>query len=476
MGRYPDHVIEKIKREIDLPALFRAKGAELKPTHNGGFECLCLFHQENTASLKLNRVDGIWVAHCFGCDWSGDGIKFFMDTEGVSFVHAIELLSNGHGHQFMMSDRVVKKSTVPRLPSPVELTAQDHEALTQVLGYYHERLKLTVSALEYLKSRKIGSEEAINHHYMGFSDRTLGLRLPESNRKAGAEIRERLKRLGIYRDNGREHFRGCLVFPIRDENGIITEIYGRAIGKLRAGTPKHLYLPGPHQGIWNPKALHGEELILTECIIDALSFWDHGFRNVISLYGVSGLTNELFQAIVHSPVKVIRLAYDHDEPGNKNAQHHAESFLKEGKDCFRIVFPRGMDANEYIQKVDNPSESLRHLINSAVWLGKGTSVSTTASPDQSTLTAEERPLPAGREKVPPAEPTQAPPGASPRREPSGVGSVDAKVSWDKVEIDFEDRHYRIFGLHKNMSFGVLRVNMRLMVDDLYYDDEINLYK
>ncbi|RQV93558.1 MAG: hypothetical protein EH224_12295, partial [Calditrichaeota bacterium] len=66
MRRYPDHVIEKIKREIDLPALFRAKGAVLKSTHNGGFECLCLFHQENTASMKLNVVNGIWMAHCFG--------------------------------------------------------------------------------------------------------------------------------------------------------------------------------------------------------------------------------------------------------------------------------------------------------------------------------------------------------------------------------------------------------------------------
>ena len=41
---------------------------------------------------------------------------------------------------------------------------------------------------------------------------------------------------------------------------------------LRPGTPMHLYLPGPHRGVWNEVALEAsKEIILCESLIDALA-------------------------------------------------------------------------------------------------------------------------------------------------------------------------------------------------------------
>jgi len=41
-----------------------------------------------------------------------------------------------------------------------------------------------------------------------------------------------------------------------NESGAVTEVYGRKITpNLREGTPLHLYLPGPHRGVWNAAAL-----------------------------------------------------------------------------------------------------------------------------------------------------------------------------------------------------------------------------
>jgi DNA primase len=82
----------------------------------------------------------------------------------------------------------------------------------------------------------------------------LGYRLPEKNRKAGAELRGKLQDIGILRESGHEHFNGPLVVPIMDENGIINEVYGRKIqgNKLRKGTAQHLYLPG-HTKAWPSK-------------------------------------------------------------------------------------------------------------------------------------------------------------------------------------------------------------------------------
>ena len=51
----------------------------------------------------------------------------------------------------------------------------------------------------------------IDRFKLGFANRTLGLRLPMRNRDAGAEIRERLIKLGVYRQSGHEHFNGSLV-------------------------------------------------------------------------------------------------------------------------------------------------------------------------------------------------------------------------------------------------------------------------
>jgi DNA primase len=100
------------------------------------------------------------------------------------------------------------------------------------------------------------SIEMIEHFKLGFCDRTLGYRLPKKNRKEGDELRSALQEAGILRESGHEHFRGSLVVPIFDESGRVVEVYGRKINdNLRRGTAYHLYLPGPHRGVWNMEAL-----------------------------------------------------------------------------------------------------------------------------------------------------------------------------------------------------------------------------
>ena len=42
-----------------------------------------------------------------------------------------------------------------------------------------------------------------------------------------------------------------------------------------------------------------------------------------------------------------------------------------GIECYRVQFPKGMDANEYALKVTPAAKSLGVLLNKAAWLGKG---------------------------------------------------------------------------------------------------------
>ena len=134
-------------------------------------------------------------------------------------------------------------------------------------------MKQSPEALAYLESRGLRSAEMIDRFQLGFSNRTLGYRIPEKNRQAGEEVRTRLQKLGLLRESGHEHFRGSLVVPVFDESGDVAEIYGRKITpNLRKGTPLHLYLPGPHRGVFNVEALAAsKEVILCEALIDALT-------------------------------------------------------------------------------------------------------------------------------------------------------------------------------------------------------------
>jgi DNA primase len=220
-------------------------------------------------------------------------------------------------------ERVVSKGTTEavKLETPFEVNADDQRVLRQVVDYYHEALKQSPEAMKYLQERGLTHPEMIAHFKLGFANRTLGYRLPEKNRKSGAEIRGRLQTLGILRESGHEHFNGSVVFPVIDLNGNITEMYGRKItAGLREGTPLHLYLPGPHQGVWNELALQvSKEIILCESIIDALTFWCAGFRNVTASYGVGGFTDDHRAAFRKHGVERVWIAYDRDEAGEKAA-------------------------------------------------------------------------------------------------------------------------------------------------------------
>src|SRR5436190_498053 len=172
-------------------------------------------------------------------------IDWGMKVNGVSFRHAFGMLKTDPALAAGAGD-VVKHSRVPKLPPPVELSTGEQQLVNQVVDFYHTALLQSAEALAYLDKRGIGDRELIERFKLGFANRTLGLRLPQKTRVDGEEIRTRLQKVGLLRESGHEHFNGSLIVPVFDEAGNVTEAYGRKITeKLRAGTPLHLYLPGP---------------------------------------------------------------------------------------------------------------------------------------------------------------------------------------------------------------------------------------
>lgn len=220
----------------------------------------------------VTAAKNLW--HCFGCQIGGGPIDWVIKSRGVSFRHAVELLKDDPSLAAGQAGEV-KRTTVRALPAPVAFDADDRALLNQTIDYYHQRLLATTEAVAYLKARGLAHPELIATFKLGVADRTLGLRLPEKTRKAGADIRARLQKVGLIRESGHEHFNGSLVIPVFDKAGNVVEVYGRKLlDNLRAGTPKHQYLPGPHAGVFNRAALSASrEIILAESLIDALTFW-----------------------------------------------------------------------------------------------------------------------------------------------------------------------------------------------------------
>ena len=221
-----------------------------------------------------------------------------------------------------------------------------------MIDFYHATLKTSPEALAYLDKRGLGSMELIERFRLGYANRTLAYRLAPKQYKAGAELRTALQRVGILRDSGHEHFNGSIVVPLfgavdpSAAHGTARPVVGayarKLLDNLRAGTPKHLYLPGPHRGVFNREGIEGQtEIILCEALIDALTFWSAGYRNVTSCYGVHGMTDELMAALKSSGARRVLVAFDRDEAGDKAAETLAKRLMAEGLECFRLLFPKG---------------------------------------------------------------------------------------------------------------------------------------
>jgi DNA primase len=523
MARIPESELERLKAEVSVERLVEASGIALTRTGKD-LSGKCPFHEDSEASLIVTPEKNLF--HCFGCGTGGGPIDWVMKRQGLSFRHAVELLKSDHALVCGASEPV-KESRVRVLPPPVAFDADDQEVLNQTVAYYFETLKASPEALDYLKARGIDHPEAIEKFKLGYANRTLGYSLPARTWKAGGEIRGKLQKVGIYRESGHEHFTGSLVVPVMDEAGNVQEVYGRKIlDNLRKGTPMHLYLPGPHKGVWNVDAMRdSKEIILCEALIDALTFWCAGYRNVTAAYGVEGFTQGHLDAFERYGTERVLIAYDRDDAGDRAAVKLAEKLTGRGISCYRIQFPKGMDANEYALKVAPAAKSLGLAIRSAAWMGNGKAPerAVVAAPGEKTAAKEKsvceretsKPAPkadskslpslAARPPKPAPGPEHSPSAPTPERLPSHrpdaptpvdlpetlsedmplPASVKPPAPGDELSheiqgqdlfLDLEGRRYRVRGWQRPLSPEILKVNLMVSKGERFHVDTLDLYQ
>jgi DNA primase len=502
MARIPESEIERLKASVSLLRLVEAGGYTVKAQGKDRVLC-CPFHEgDSTPSCVVTPDKNVW--HCFGCGAGGTVIDWVMRTRAVSFRHAVELLQQDSPALAAPASRAVR-SVAPAFAPDADAAA----LLRQVIDEYHATLKASPEAQAYLARRGLIHPELIDTFRLGYANRTLGYRLPIKQVKAGATIRAALQQVGILRASGHEHFNGSLVIPVVDAAGDVAEVYGRKIGaNLRPGTPLHLYLPGPHRGVFNEAGLIGqEEAILCEALLDALTFWCAGYRNVTSAYGVEGFTDEIVDAFRRHGIRRVLIAYDADAPGNRAADRVAATLMAAGFECYRCRFPKGMDANQYALEVQPAAKALGLVIRQAEWLGQGAPPARVvgqperveeAAPMLSPLAAEavaaiealdgvdalcddEAELAADAadgidEAAAPALLSAHLPEPPAYRVPPSEPPLAVEIDAHELRLTLGDRQYAVRGIDKNLSYEQLKVWIRARRGEFVHIDTVELYQ
>ena len=326
----------RIKDQVDFLGLLTGWGFTVKQNGRGSM-INCPFHPDKKPSCSVNADKKRF--HCFGCGQKGDVIDFVRLYKQTDFKGALALLKKTGS---LSADTPARK--VYRRKEPVATAAADPPedprptvTLDVAADYYHKRLYATRRATAYLQERGITDSRLHSQFRIGYCDGTMV-------EKTSARQLADLKALGLVKKSGREHFSGCLVFPILDHAGKVVHMYGRSISKT--SKVPHLYLPGSHKSVWGRKASRVyDEIILAECILDALSLVQAGVKNVQALYGTNGFTETHMAILKADRVKTIILALDNDPAGRKAAEKLSALLIVAGISVKQIL-PDGKDWNE----------------------------------------------------------------------------------------------------------------------------------
>ena len=327
--------INSIKQNVDLVPFMQSCGLKLKQV-GSNYQGFCPFHDDsNSPSLTVNPDENLW--NCFGCDAGGDNIRFAQLMGKVSFNKAVKQLQDYAGNTPVKPRKIKESSTSTDLAvkeKKVEgLTVKAKKLLARVVNYYQHTFSEDQRGLAYLKDRGLTDHQALKDFGVGFVSGSLKDILPDEE-----EVTKILKDLGILNKKGNEVFYNSVVFPLYDQDGGVVNLYGRNIKE--ENQVSHLYLAGSRNGIINRQAVkRSSTIILTESIIDALTLYDQGFKNVIPAYGVNGLTGDHLSLVKQSKVKEVYIVFDSDKAGKDGADKVADQIHRLGITTHTVTLP-----------------------------------------------------------------------------------------------------------------------------------------
>jgi DNA primase len=373
MPRYTDDSRERVRDAVDFVELVGAR-TELRPAGPRRMTGLCPFHDERTPSFGIDPVEKLY--HCFGCGVGGDVFKFAMETEGLDFAGALEVLAERAGIELEREAEdprdAERRGRRERLLALLERTAAYY---VRVLWESDE----AAPARAYLAERGL-EQEVLREFRIGFSPRSWD-RVVVASRRAGYSEDELLAAgLGSRRREGPglvDRFRGRIMFPLADVKGHVLGFGARALSA--DDRPKYLNTSESdlfHKGslvygadLARAAAARAGRLVLVEGYTDVIALRQAGIPETVCSMGTA-LTERQLDALKRLTPKVL-LCQDPDAAG--------QEAVAKGKDAIRVFneghrlrgfdlrvvrLPAGRDPADVVQ--EQGAAAMRALLETSV--------------------------------------------------------------------------------------------------------------
>ncbi|WP_430469445.1 DNA primase [Thalassospira lucentensis] len=367
---FPQSFLDDLRARVDLADVV---GSSVKLIKRGReYSGLCPFHSEKSPSFTVNDQKGFY--HCFGCGAHGDVISFVMNTRGLTFVEAVEVLANQVGMD------------VPKPSREAQEREQKAKTLYEVMEvacvFFERMLRMPEGkeGLEYFRRRGL-DDKTIADFRLGFAPDNRGALKAALKRE---EIDEKLMiEAGLLiepEDSGRQsydRFRGRVMFPILDRRGRVVAFGGRVMGD---GKPKYLNSPDTplfHKGrllYGLPQAREASQndapIIVTEGYMDVIALHRAGYRGAVAPLGTAVTEEQIGELwkMTNEPV----MCLDGDAAGKRAAVRAAERalpILRPGKSLVFSILPEGEDPDTMMAAPDGFA-TFQKIIDTAVPLAE----------------------------------------------------------------------------------------------------------
>lgn len=389
----PREVIQQIKERIQLSSLI---GEYVRLTRDGGGDRskgLCPFHNERTPSFSVSDDRGFY--YCFGCQASGDAIKFLTEHTGVTFMEAVESLAVRAGVELPKYEAAD--------PEEDQRRRRGQEAYYRVMSasnaFFRAQLQTEAGqdARAYLQQRGIDAE-TIDRFQLGYApagwrnltDAMCTQGIPPAHIARAGLARTRKDQDFRKQESLYDAFRDRVMFPILALNGKPIAFSGRA---LAADDPAK-YINSPETRFYvkgeNLYGLHAarramrqrEQVVLVEGNFDVVSLHAAGIEETVAPLGTA-LTARQAEQLGRFCSRVI-LAFDGDHAGKKASLRAFEVLLEAGiHDVRWLMFEADEDPDSFVrarggellrERVDNAPMMLEMVLENAL-------AETTINPD-----------------------------------------------------------------------------------------------
>ena len=227
-----DKTIEAV-RNLDIEDVLKSWGLEFRRRGSTMFAS-CPFHSEKTPSFSITPGRNLW--YCHSCHRGGDGIRFYMEREGMDFLQAVEAIAKANN---LHIEYTREEQTDEQLEA-AKLKESVLAAVATVHKFFFDQLRVELSdearaAREYAYSR--WPEDYCSTCGIGLAPKDSKPLIEYCKSKAITE--DLLVQSGIYKrdeKSGRIYtlFRNRLVIPIRDRFGRVIAFTARYLGDDKA--------------------------------------------------------------------------------------------------------------------------------------------------------------------------------------------------------------------------------------------------